>query len=174
MTAPSNALAWSRTAITVLRVLNLGYAALVAMMFVVSLIPGTFLWEALGMLFPDEHRARLVTGLRIVMVLGVAAAVIVDRVLRELRAIVETVGAGDPFIADNARRLERIAWWVLAGEGLRLLIAAVAWAATTGAMEIDMDFGFSFAPWLAVLLLFVLARVFVEGTRMRTDLEGTV
>jgi len=34
--------------------------------------------------------------------------------------------------------------------------------------------GFSFAPWLAVLLLFVLARVFAEGARMRADLEGTV
>jgi hypothetical protein len=28
--------------------------------------------------------------------------------------------------------------------------------------------------WLAVLLLFVLARVFDYGTRMRDDLEGTV
>jgi hypothetical protein len=28
--------------------------------------------------------------------------------------------------------------------------------------------------WLAVLLTFLLARVFAEGTRMREDLEGTV
>ena len=28
--------------------------------------------------------------------------------------------------------------------------------------------------WLAVLLLFVLARVFNHGTRIRDDLEGTV
>ena len=28
--------------------------------------------------------------------------------------------------------------------------------------------------WLAVLLLFVLAQVFREGTRLRDDLEGTV
>lgn len=174
MTAPSNALAWSRTAIRVLLVLNLAYAALIAVMFVVSLIPGTILWEALGMVFPEEHEDRLVLGLRTVMVLGIAAAAIVDRVLRELRAIVETVGAGAPFVADNARRLERIAWWVLAGEGLRLLIGAVGWATTTGVMEIDMEYGFSFAPWLAVLLLFVLARVFAEGSRMRSDLEGTV
>ena len=174
MNAPSNALAWSRTAVQVLLVLNLAYAALIAVMFVVSLVPGTILWEALGIIFPEGHRDRIVLGLRTVMVLGVAAALVVDRVLRQLRAIVETVGAGDPFVADNAHRLERIAWWVLAGEGLRLLIAAVAWAATTGVTEIDMEYGFSFAPWLAVLLLFVLARVFAEGTRMRTDLEGTV
>jgi hypothetical protein len=143
-------------------------------MFVVSLVPGTILWEALGVLFPEQHRARIVLGLRAVMVVGIAGAFVVDRVLRQLQAIVATVRAGDPFIEGNAARLERIAWWVLAGEGLRLLVAAIAWAATTGVQELDVDFGFSFAPWLAVLLLFVLARVFAEGTRMRRDLEGTV
>jgi hypothetical protein len=37
-----------------------------------------------------------------------------------------------------------------------------------------MGSGFSFAPWLSVLLLFVLAGVFTQGARMRDDLEGTV
>ena len=32
----------------------------------------------------------------------------------------------------------------------------------------------TFAPWLAVLLLFVLSGVFAQGARMRADLEGTV
>jgi len=175
MNAPSSALAFSRPLIGFLIVLNLLYAAGVVLMLVVSLIPGTILWEALGMLpFPDEHRDRIVLGLRAVMVVGVAAAGVVDRVLRHLRAIVETVRAGDPFVADNARRLELIAWWVLAGEGLRLLIGAIAWAAIWDVKDMDLDLGYSLAPWLAILLLFVLARVFAEGTRMRTDLEGTV
>ena len=30
------------------------------------------------------------------------------------------------------------------------------------------------AGWLAVIMTFVLARVFAEGTLMREDLEGTV
>ena len=34
--------------------------------------------------------------------------------------------------------------------------------------------GFSINGWLAVLLTFLLARVFAEGTLMREDLEGTV
>jgi hypothetical protein len=44
------------------------------------------------------------------------------------------------------------------------------------AAGIDMDIAiqFSLAPWLAVLLLFVLAGVFAHGTRLRDDLEGTV
>ena len=82
--------------------------------------------------------------------------------------------AGDAFVGDNAQRLERIAWWVLAGEGLRLLIGAIALATTSSMPNLDLDLDFSVAPWLAVLLLFVLARVCAEGARMRGDLEGTV
>lgn len=174
MHAPANSLALSRTAIRILIVLNLVYAAFILTLFVVSLIPGTILWDALGVLFPDEHRSRIVLGLRAVMVVGAIAAFVVDRVLRQLLAIVDTVRAGDPFVTDNARRLELIAWWVLAGELLRLLIGAIAWAATSGVQSLDLNLGFSFAPWLAVLLLFVLSRVFEQGTRMRSDLEGTV
>lgn len=37
-----------------------------------------------------------------------------------------------------------------------------------------LDAGFSINGWLAVLLTFLLARVFAEGTHMREDLEGTV
>jgi hypothetical protein len=36
------------------------------------------------------------------------------------------------------------------------------------------DWSFSVTPWLAVLLLFVLAQVFGDGARMRDDLTGTV
>ena len=63
--------------------------------------------------------------------------------------------------------------WAL-GEVLRLAIGATAWAASSPAQGLDLDTGFSLAPWLAVLLLFVLARVFAEGTRLRDDLAGTV
>jgi hypothetical protein len=39
---------------------------------------------------------------------------------------------------------------------------------------LHLDAGFSITGWLAVLLTFVLARVFAEGARMRDELEGTV
>ena len=38
----------------------------------------------------------------------------------------------------------------------------------------DGNAGLSVAGWLAVLLSFVLARVFAEGAQMRDELEGTV
>jgi hypothetical protein len=171
---PPAALAWSRRLIRILVVLNLAYAAGVMVMFLMSITPGTILWNAIGIEFPAGHRERIVFGLRAIMIVGIAAAGVVDRVLRHLLAIVETVRAGDPFVSANARRLEAIAWGVLAGEGLRLLIGAIALATTSALPALDLDLHFSFAPWLTVLLLFVLARVFAEGARMRSDLEGTV
>lgn len=174
-TVPTTALAWSRPLISVLVFLNLACAAGVALMLLMSLVPGTILWRALQVLpFPVGHEAGIILGLRTVMLLGIAAALVVDRVLRLLRDIVDTVRAGEPFAASNAARLERIAWWVLAGEGLRVAMWSVAAAATTSMPDLEIDFNFSVAPWLAVLLLFVLARVFAEGTRMRSDLDGTV
>ena len=47
-------------------------------------------------------------------------------------------------------------------------------AISTPAHPLHLDAGFSPGGWLAVILTFVLARVFAEGTLMREDLEGTV
>jgi hypothetical protein len=88
--------------------------------------------------------------------------------------MVETVRAGDPFVAANAYRLRTIAWALLTLQLLGLIIAAIAKAVSTAAHPVDLDAGFSINGWLAVILTFVLARVFAEGTLMREDLEGTV
>jgi len=77
---------------------------------------------------------------------------------------------GDPFILENAQRLNAIAWSVLALEVLRLVVAAIA-SAVWQPGRVD---GFSIASWFAVLMLFVLSGVFAHGARMRADLEGTV
>src|SRR5262249_14629021 len=94
--------------------------------------------------------------------------------LKRLIAIVETVRAGDPFVAANASRLRAIAWTLLAMQVLSLLIGGIAKAVSTPAHPLRLDAGFSINGWLAVLLTFVLARVFAQGTLMREDLEGTV
>jgi hypothetical protein len=173
MNAPSDAVTLTRPLLRGLIVLNLLYALGLLVLFVAGLLAEDWVFDALGVR-SGEHRPRLVLGMRAMVIVGLVAAGVVDRVLRQLAAIVDTVRAGDPFVASNARRLQLIAWWVFAGEILRLVIGAIAWAATTKAQALDVHVGFSFAPWLAVLLLFVLARVFAEGARMRADLEGTV
>jgi hypothetical protein len=123
---------------------------------------------------PSPDAARLIMGLRAIAVLGLAAVPLHYIVLKRLLAMVETVRAGDPFVAANAQRLQTIAWILLAQQLLSMIVWAIAKAISTPAHPVDLDAGFSVNGWLAVILTFVLARVFAEGALMRDDLEGTV
>jgi hypothetical protein len=117
---------------------------------------------------------RLILGLRAVALIGLVTIPLNYEILKRLVAMIETVRAGDPFVAANAYRLQAIAWALLALQLLGLVIAAIARTISTAERPIDLDAGFSINGWLAVLLTFVLARVFAEGTLMREDLKGTV
>jgi hypothetical protein len=125
-------------------------------------------------LSPSPEAERLVMGLRAIAVLGLAVVPLNYVVLKRLLAIVETVRAGDPFVAANASRLHAIARALFTLQLLSIVIGAIAKAVSTPAHPVKLDAGFSINGWLAVLLTFLLARVFAEGTRMREDLEGTV
>jgi hypothetical protein len=125
-------------------------------------------------LSPSPDAERLVMGLRAVAVLGLAVVPLNYLILKKLLAIVETVRAGDPFVATNAQRLRAIAWALLTLQILSIVIGAIGKSVSTPAHPVHLDAGFSINGWLAVLLTFVLARVFAEGTHMREDLEGTV
>jgi len=125
-------------------------------------------------LSPGPEAERLVLGLRAVAVLGLAAIPLNYVVLKRLLAIVETVRAGDPFVAANAHRLQTIAWALLALQLLSMVIGAIGKAISTPAHPVHLSAGFSINGWLAVLLTFLLARVFAKGALMREDLEGTV
>lgn len=125
-------------------------------------------------LTPSPDAERLVMGLRAIAVLGLVSIPLNYVVLKRLLAIVKTVRAGDPFVAANASRLQAIAWALLALNVLSIVIGAIGNAVSTPAHPVHMDAGFSVNGWLAVLLTFLLARVFAEGALMREDLEGTV
>ena len=112
--------------------------------------------------------------LRAIAALGLVAVPLNYVILKRLLAIVETVRAGDPFVAANALRLQTIAWNLLALQLLSVVIGAIAKSVSTPAHQLHLQAGFSISGWLAVLLTFLLARVFAEGTLMRQDLEGTV
>jgi len=125
-------------------------------------------------LSPSLEARRLVMALRAIAVLGLVGVPLHYAVLKRLLAIVDTVRARDPFVAANAHRLQAIAWALLALQLLSLLVGAIAKAISTPAHPVHLDAGFSVNGWLAVLLTFLLARVFAEGTAMRDDVEGTV
>jgi hypothetical protein len=125
-------------------------------------------------LAPGPEAEQVILGLRAIAVVGLAAILLNYAVLKRLLAIVETVRAGDPFVAANAARLQAIAWVLLVLQLLSLVVGAIGRIISTPAHPVDIDAGFSVNGWLAVLLTFLLARVFAEGTLMREDLEGTV
>jgi len=125
-------------------------------------------------LTPSPDTDRLILGLRAVALLGLVTIPINHLILKRLLAMVETVRSGDAFIAANAVRLQTIAWALVALQILSMIIAAIGKAVSSPAHPVNLDAGFSINGWLAVLLTFVLARVFAEGALMREDLEGTV
>jgi len=125
-------------------------------------------------LSPSLEAERVIMGLRAIALIGLATIPINYLILKRLLAMVETVRVGDPFVAANAARLQAIASALLALQLLSIAIGAIGKAISTPAHPVHLDAGFSVNGWLVVLLTFLLARVFAEGTRMREDLEGTV
>ena len=171
-TSPSAALPIAHAVLRILVVLNWLMGAAILALLVAS--PNERWIMAAFKLSPSPDTDRLIMGLRAIAVLGLAVVPLNNVILKRLLAIVETVRAGDPFVAANASRLQAIAWALLALQLLSLVIAAIGKAVSSPAHPLDLDAGFSINGWLAVLLTFLLARVFAEGTRMREDLEGTV
>jgi hypothetical protein len=163
----------ARAALRAVIVLNWLLGAAILALLLAMLIAEQWTFTALG-LPPSWETRPIMMGLRAIGVLGLVAIPLNDAVLRRLLAIVETVRSGDPFVAANAERLQAIAWVLLALQLLSLVIGGIGKAISTPAHPLHLDAGFSASGWLAVLLSFVLARVFAAGTLMREDLEGTV
>lgn len=115
----------------------------------------------------------------IVLALAVVALVLLFLFFKRLRQIIATVGEGDPFVPQNAERLSQMAWLMLATHVIALPIMALG-AQIAKAMEKVSESGFHFEAGLdggsilLIITLFILARVFRQGTKMRADLEGTV
>lgn len=86
----------------------------------------------------------------------------------KLLAIVDSARIGDPFVPENAVRLRIVGSLLLACNVVMGIAISVALRGhITGP-------GFSFTSLLTVLMVFVLARIFDAGARMRADLQGTV
>jgi len=123
---------------------------------------------------PGPELDRVVLALRSIAALGLGVILLSWVMLKRLLAMVETVRAGDPFVPANASRLQTIARSLLGLQLIGIAIGAIAKWISTPEHPLKLDAGFSLNGWLAVLLTFVLARVFEEGTRMREDLDGMV
>lgn len=172
----STALSAARILVLILRALNLlvGVGALVA--FVASFPFASVFVEFFSKRPASIDPGWLMPTLRIWMVLVLPMVAAVHVVLTRVLAVVETVRGGDPFVPDNAERLKTIAWCMLAVQLLGIVYGALAGAMNAAGSNIDWvpGLGDALSGWLGVALLFVLAQVFEEGTRMRDDLEKMI
>ena len=173
MDTHSSALPLASATLRILIVLNWLLGAAILALLTATIVAPEWTFTALG-IPPTSWMRPMMMGLRAIAALGLAAIPLNHAVLERLLAIVGTVRSGDPFVAANAQRLQTIAWVLLVLQILSLIIGGIAKAISTPAHPLHLDAGFSTSGWLAVILTFVLARVFAEGTLMREALEGTV
>jgi len=138
---------------------------------------------ALGFLPQDavvegiEHlRPAILWPAALAMALVMVALGLATQFVIRLRQIIDTVGEGDPFQAENGDRLTRMAWLALIGQILAMIAGAIGgWIQVHGGHgRFELHADISFTGFFVAVLLFILARVFREGARMRSDLDGTV
>lgn len=182
MTAPANdplLLAGKAMTIVMQGVMAIGAAAVAVTLPFVTVLSGDFVKGfADGARLPIENLPAAPAAALLAILFVMLAALFVF--FGKLRAIIATVGEGDPFVPANARRLERMAWLLLAVQALvwpALFCAAFLadWAKDVEGLNLDLTGdGISLTGLLMVLVLFILARVFRHGAAMRDDLEGTV
>ena len=169
----SAALPIAYVALRILIVLNLLSGLAIFALLTSTIVAQDWTFRALG-ITPESGIPAMMFGLQAVAALGLVAIGLNHVILKRLVAIVVTVRVGDPFVLANAYRLHAIAWALLGLQLLSITIAVIGRLISTPANPVHFDAGFSVNGWLAVILMFVLARVFAEGAVMREDLEGTV
>lgn len=170
---PSPALPVAWIALRSLILLNWISGALIFALLAISFQAEEWTWRALGLGAAAGHEG-IIAGMRSIMVIGIAAVPLAYVVLRLLLRIVKSVRVGEPFTGENAGRLRTIAWALLALELLHVGVVLIASAVSTRELPLRIGDNFSVTGWLAILLLFVLAEVFREGSRMREELAGTI
>lgn len=163
----------SRTILRVFIVLNWLFAAIGLAILAVTFAFEDRLLESLARQDGPAIAAANLAAVRAVLIVGIFGVPLAHLLLTRLLAMVETVRSGDPFVAINARRLTVIAWCLLGIQLLDLLFGAIALSVVGDDAPLS-GWTFNITGWIAVLLLFVLARVFEQGARMREDMEGTV
>lgn len=164
----------SRRVLRVLLVLNWVFVALFAILLAALLSPvGAQVLGELSRTMPPDQAAQMVRTMMWLMALGIAAGIAAHLIFTRMLAIVATAIGGDPFTSANARRLRIIGWALLAIQILDLGFGYISLMVESGT---DETFGWSptIGGWIAVLMVFVLARVFEQGSRMRDELAMTV
>ncbi len=156
-----------------LLVLNIAFALAFLLGAIASMPLHDALAAKIAARYPAVDVARVVGGVRLLLLLGVVAALPAHVIFSRLSAVIGTVRIGETFAAPNARRVRQIGWALLAIQLLDFPLMLIV--RRFDGLGVDTaGSSVSIGGWLSVLVAFVLARVFAEGAALRQDLEGTV
>lgn len=135
-----------------------------------SLNGGTLELPFMQAISEDVPVGRIVGTLVGTVIFAAGTAFVCD----QLRRILTTLADGDPFVPQNGPRLTRIAATIALLEILRNATMFIL----AGLFELGEGFepqlSISFTAWGAVIVLFVLAQVFQEGSRLREEEKMTI
>src|SRR3954469_3112043 len=143
----STALPIAWITLRILIILNWVFGACILALLVYTFIDESWTMKALGVSGYSDAQS-VMWGMRAIAALGLLAIALNYPLLRRLVAMVETVRAGDPFVAANAYRLQAIAWLMLAMQLLSMVIAGIGKAISTPEHPFHLDAGFSVNSWL--------------------------
>src|SRR6478752_4737596 len=104
-------LAW--IALRILTIINWIGGAFISTLLIATLVAREWTFTALG-IGPEDQTRSMIIGLQAIAALGLVAIPLNHAMFKRMLRIVETVRAGDPFVAANAYRLNAIAWILLA------------------------------------------------------------
>ena len=164
-------------AIFIAAVLALAFIALVLALVAMLFAPSLLEHLEIPRILEGTSLLRGLMAAQFAVAGGLICTILVLFAIRATSGIVETAISGDPFVGDNAERLMRIGWLLLGVMMIQFLTEIIVDAiAPQYDPQIHISGGSDPSPvgLLAVLLIFVLARIFRHGSQMRDELEGTV
>ncbi|QTN19464.1 DUF2975 domain-containing protein [Brevundimonas sp. AJA228-03] len=91
-------------------------------------------------------------------------------VLNRLRRMFLAVNQGDAFERANVGRLQGVGLGLI---GVQISAFILAWTVPEGIID-DLDYSVDLGAWLGILIVFMLAEVFRQGSAMRDDQQMTV
>ena len=92
-------------------------------------------------------------------------------VINRLRAILLSVNRGDAFERANVKRLQAVGFGLL---GIQLTAILLAVVAPLSIDQAPTDYNIGLGSWLGILVVFILAEVFRQGSAMRDEQLTTV
>ncbi|MDO1560143.1 DUF2975 domain-containing protein [Brevundimonas sp. 2R-24] len=163
-----------KLALDVVHILLIAIAVILAMALLAGLVVPV---SNLTVTVDDDTGARVLplTRVLIVSVLGFLVAYfgVFILIVRRLRRIVATVQVGDPFEPRNAQRLRQVGGLLAVASLGQYLLRLIGAHFLPNAVT-RQDLSDLMTPGFAVLAIFVLAEVFREGARLRTEAELTI